>query len=192
MRIIQDKTGLYSERHTLEKISIPELKERCKTIISLIQTDENIKICNACGFLYTTRENRVNCEQSFSWMDRHVFTHGMNPRYKSVNQNNESKTCIYSTGFLFDTIHIVTHLDSVNPIFTHDELVNNESLVMAKGYEKDIEDGSARSYEEIQQKYDEIKRMNINRIDDKERKNDLLNILDWVQKRNDTFKTDDI
>ena len=50
------------------------------------------------------------------------------------------------------------------------------------------DDGSTRSYEEIQNKSDEIKRMNINRMKDKDRKEDLLNILDWIQKRNDTFK----
>jgi len=55
MSICQDKTGLYSERHTLNKTSIPELEKRCKTIISLIHTDEDIKICNACGF-YIQRE----------------------------------------------------------------------------------------------------------------------------------------
>jgi len=187
--IIQNKTGLYSERHMLNKTSVSELTKRCKNIISSIHKDEDVKICNACGFLYTTRNNSVNCEQSFPWSDRHIFTHGMEPRYKSVNSNNKSKSCIYSTGFIFDTVHIITHLDDVNPIFTDEELVNNESLVMTKGYEKDIVDGSTRSYEEIQMKYDEIKGMNISSMDDKERKEDLLNILDWIQKRRDRFNS---
>lgn len=185
--IVKDKTGLYSERHTMDKTSVSELKKRCKKIISLIHKEKDIKICNACGFLYTTRTSSVNCEQSFSWVDRHIFTHGLDPRYKSVNPDNKSKSCIYSTGFIFDTIHIITHLDSVNPIFTDEQLVNNESVVMAKGYEKDIEDGSTRSYEEVQEKYREIKRRNISKMDDKERKEDLLNILDWMQKRTDRF-----
>ncbi len=136
INITKDNISLYAENHILDKTSFDELEKRCKEIISIIDTDENVKICNACDFLYTNRVDGVNCEQSFSWADRNIFTHNMKPRYKSVTPKNKSKSCIYTTGFIFDTIHIITHLDDINPIFTYDELVDEESLVMTKGYQK--------------------------------------------------------
>lgn len=50
INITKDNISLYAENHILDKTSFDELEKRCKEIISIIDTDENVKICNACDF----------------------------------------------------------------------------------------------------------------------------------------------
>ena len=184
INIIKNSLVLYAESHIYEKTSFNSLEDRCKEIINAIIDNKNVKICSACNWLYTTRDNRTRCEQSFSWSDRNIFEHGMNPRYKSIDTNEFSKTCIYTTGKIFEKIHIITHLENTNPIYSQEELVNYDSLIMAKGYRKNIENGKTRSFGEVQDKYMDIKSKNTYHLKNKDTKTELLNVLDWVLKRN--------
>lgn len=190
LSIFDDSYGIYTERHTSDETPLSELKDRARDIISRIHDDENVGRCDACGGLYNRKADNQLYEQEFSWADRHIFTHGMDPRYKSAETNEQTRTCVWTTGRIFDTVHVVTHLRDTNPFYDDEELVNTDSLVMCRGFERVHEDGEVRPFEELQEKYLELKRKTPSGRSARERQKELLELLDWVLQREDRFYTD--
>lgn len=189
LHVFDGQYGIYIERHHSDATTLKELEQRVTSLIDDIHDDENIGQCSACDCLYNRTVNNQVYEQDFSWADRHIFTHGMNPRYKAAPTDEAAETCVYSTGFLFDTIHVITHFWDTNPFFSDEELVECNSLVITQGFERTTPDGTVRSFDELQEKFEEIKHTTPDGNDNREKRDDLLELLDWTLKREDRFRT---
>lgn len=181
--------NLYYEGHYFEKTSIDELQERIESAIDAIHDEENVQQCEACGNLYNRDVKRGRYEQELSWADRHFFKHGIDPRYKRAESYEHAETCVYTSGWIFDTLHVITHFWETNPLYEDEELVACESLASTRGFQRVREDGEPRSFEELQEKYMEITRAQADGRDNREKKKEMLELMDWVLKREDRFYT---
>lgn len=188
--LLDGNKGIYTERHWLDETSLETLETRLKHCIGSIHDDENIEMCGACNQLYNRNVGSRIYEQELTWADRHIFKNGLDPRYKAVETYEHAETCVYTTGRIFDTIHTITHLWDVNPFYTDAELADTDSLVMTRGFSRTRPDGETRPFEALQEKYKELKRVNPDGRDNRDKRNDLLELLDWALKREDRFYTD--
>ena len=182
---------IYTERHdSEERDDLNWYEERAKGLIDQLQDDDNIQQCDACDCLYNRKVGVELYEQDLSWSDRHFFKHGLDPRYKAASTNENAETCVWTTGRIFDTVHVVTHLYDTNPFFDDEELVECESLVMTRGFDRSFPDEETRPFEEIHEKYMDIKRKTPRGRSSREKRKEMLELLDWVLKREDRFYTD--
>jgi hypothetical protein len=188
---IRDGTyGQYSERHDSEFTTLADLEARTRDLIDRLCDDDNIGKCDACGGFYNRRVDKRLYERELTWSDRHIFDGGMDPRYASHETREETKTCVWTTGRIFDTLHLVTHLNETNIFFDDDELVGTKSLVLCRGFERVHEDGATRPFDDVQEKYMDITRKTPRGRDSREKREEMLDLLDWVLKRADRFRTD--
>jgi hypothetical protein len=182
---------IYGERHHSERTTLDTLEQRLIDCIDMLCERDDIGQCDACNGLYIRTVDRELCEQTFSWADRHIFTHGLDPRYKAAPTTGRAQTCVYATGRLFDTLHIITHHWDVNPFYSDEQLVACESLNYARGLDRSRPDGEPRSFDEIDEKYMDITRVTPQGRDAREKREEMLDLLDWVLQRADRFRVGD-
>lgn len=181
---------LYTERHdSHERDDLDWYVDRAKSLIDQFHDDDNVKQCPACDTLYNVSIDHHRYERELTWSQRHIFHHGMDPRYRQTETREKSQTCVWTTGRVFDTMHMVTHLQETNPFFDDDELVACDSLVLTRGYDKTFPDEEPRSYEDIHEKYMAITRESPKGKHKRKKKKELLELLDWVLKREERYHT---
>ena len=146
LTICDGSLGQYTERHDSAHATLTELESRAVSLINQLCEDDNVGKCTACGGFYNKRVNQLQYEHTLTWSDRHIFTHGMDPPYKQHSAHEETETCVWTTGRIFDALHVVTHLKETNLLFDEEELAECDSLVSCRGYNRAADDNK---YHEI-------------------------------------------